>query len=205
MDVKAAYAVQTPEDNKSLYAAWAGTYDAGFAAESDYIFPQQVARVFHEQAGRGPVLDAGAGTGLVAEAIAANAACVIDAFDLSHEMLAVAETKGLYHTLIQGDLTAKLPFADNSYSAIVSAGTFTHGHVGPEALDELLRVAAPDALFVLTIKAELYEARGFAARFTGFADRIYAFQTAEVPIYGKSTQTPHAQDAGVIACFRKAS
>ena len=72
LTLEAAYSVETPAQNEALYASWAKTYDQSFAAASDYIYPQQVARVFHEQGGHGPVLDAGAGTGLVAEAIAAR-------------------------------------------------------------------------------------------------------------------------------------
>ncbi len=203
LDIEAAYSVRTPAENAALYASWAKTYDESFAAASDYVFPQQVAQVFHEQGGHGPVLDAGAGTGLVAEAIAARKTCLIDAFDISSAMLSVARSKGVYRKLVQGDLTGKLPFANGSYGSVVSAGTFTHGHVGPEALGELMRVAASGALFVLTIKAELYETRGFGAKFGGLGAQIYDFQTQEVPIYGAGAQISHALDAGLIACFRK--
>lgn len=203
LDVRTAYAVQTPAENAALYASWARTYDESFAAATDYVFPQQVARIFHEQGGHGPVLDAGAGTGLVAEAIATRKACLIDAFDISPAMLSIAKAKGVYRKLVQGDLTKELPFADGSYSSVVSAGTFTHGHVGPEALDELIRVATSGALFVLTIKAELYQTHGFAAKFGDLGVQIYDFQTQEVPIYGAQAQTSPAQDAGLIARFRK--
>ncbi|ABG30300.1 class I SAM-dependent methyltransferase [Roseobacter denitrificans] len=203
LDLQAAYSVRTPAENEALYAAWAKTYDESFAAASDYIFPQQVARVFHEQGGHGPVLDAGAGTGLVAEAIAARKTCLMDAFDISEPMLSIAKAKGVYRRLVQGDLTQKLPFDDGSYASVVSAGTFTHGHVGPEAMDELLRVSASGALLVLTIKAELYEARGFAATFSDLGMQIYDFQLQEVPIYGAGAQSSDTLDAGLIACFRK--
>ena len=165
--------------------------------------PSRVARVFHEQGGHGPVLDAGAGTGLVAEAIAARKACLIDAFDISSAMLSIANSKGVYRKLIQGDLKRHLPFGDGSYASVVSAGTFTHGHVGPEAMDELLRVAGSAALFVLTIKAELYVKQGFAAKFGDLGAQIYDFQTQEVPIYGQRAKPAHALDTGVIASFRK--
>lgn len=202
LDVKTAYALKTPEDSKALYAEWAKTYDDDFASASAYVFPDQVARVFEARGGAGPVLDAGAGTGLVAHALRSRADVVCDAFDISADMLEVARAKGVYRSLIQGDLTAKLPFESGTYASVVSAGTFTQGHVGPDALDELLRVAAPGALFVLTIKQDLYETRGFAEKFASFGDRINGFEIEEVPIYGPGADSAHAKDRGLIVSFR---
>ncbi|MBW4707045.1 class I SAM-dependent methyltransferase [Roseobacter sp. YSTF-M11] len=203
-DLDTAYALETPDDNRALYAGWAETYDATFAQEMDFLMPGHVARLFDGHGGDGPVLDAGAGTGLVAGEILRRRACDIDAFDLSAEMLAVARSKGFYRRTIEGDLTAPLPFATGSYNAVVSSGTFTHGHVGPEALDELLRVAAPCALFVLTIKTEHYDTRGFAGKFAALSPAITGFETVQLPIYGPGATGDHKDDQGVIAVFRKA-
>lgn len=61
-DLDAAYALETPEDNRKLYAAWAQSYDAGFAEDMDYRLPALVADVMVEVVGsRSPVLDVGAG------------------------------------------------------------------------------------------------------------------------------------------------
>ena len=167
-DLDTAYALETPDDNRALYAKWAKTYDSTFAEAMDFLMPGHVARLFRENGGKGPVLDAGAGTGLVAAALQDTMPLEIDALDLSPEMLAVAGSKGLYRNTIVGDLTKPLDLQDGIYNSVVCCGTFTHGHVGPEALDELLRVAAPNGLFVLTIKEEHYEDRGFAKKFEGF-------------------------------------
>lgn len=204
LDVNKAYALRTPQDSKELYADWAGTYDDAFASAVDYIFPQQVSDVFYELNGKGPVLDAGAGTGLVAEALRKGGDVEVDALDISPQMLKVARGKGLYRKLKEGDLTQPLPYADECYNAVVSAGTFTHGHVGPEALDELLRVAAPEALFVLTIKSELFETHGFADKFEAFGPKIKGFAVRDVAIYGEHTDAAHARDRGYIATFWRA-
>lgn len=203
LDVHQAYALETTEDRKRLYAKWAATYDDNFAAAVDYIFPQELAQVFQTKNGLGPVLDAGAGTGLVAQALGRATDLIIDAFDISAEMLAVAARKNLYRALVEGDLTKRLPFRTGTYSAVVSAGTFTHGHVGPEALDELMRVADQDALFVLTIKADHYETHGFGAKFSSFGNAIQEFEIEEVPIYGVKSDEAIASDQGLIASFRK--
>jgi predicted TPR repeat methyltransferase len=203
-DLDKAYALKTPADSVRLYADWAENYDAGFAAEMHYRLPRMVALILAELfQGPGPVLDVGAGTGLVAEAMVMREALQVDALDISPEMLAVAARKGLYRRCIEGDLTGRLSLEDESYGAIVSAGTFTHGHVGPEALEELLRVASPGALFVLSINAAHYEAHGFAAKFAALAERITAPELREVAIYGPGADPAHADDKALIAVFTK--
>ena len=54
---------------------------------------------------------------------------------------------------------------NNSIGAIVSAGTFTHGHVGPDVFDELLRITKPGGLFVLSINAKAFLKEGFQKKF----------------------------------------
>lgn len=68
-NLKGAYSLKTPEDSVALYWEWASSYDDGFAATHGYVVPGRVAEIFREEGGTGPVLDIGAGTGLVAEAL----------------------------------------------------------------------------------------------------------------------------------------
>lgn len=203
-DLDAAYAVETPEDNRRLYADWAATYDDGFASGMDYQLPRMVGLIFCEAfKGLGPVLDVGAGTGLLAQNIPIRGMLEIDGLDMSPTMLAVAAQKGLYRTTIEADLTKPLDIADGVYGAVVSSGTFTHGHVGPDALDELLRVAKPGAIFVLAVNAEHYVARGFEAKFAALEPVIEAMQRHEVNIYGAGADAGHKDDLASIVAFRK--
>ena len=202
-NVHQAYALETPEDSKRLYASWASTYDRTFAEKTGFAMPDHVAELFRENGGRGPVLDAGAGTGLVAGAILRAASVDIDAFDISAEMLTEARDKGFYHALYEGDLMQTLPFADKTYQSIVSAGTFTHGHVGPEALDELIRVGASGALYVLTIKKDHFVEKGFEKKFQDLEPQLCDFTTEMRPIYVEEDGTTKDTDQGLIVIFRK--
>ena len=58
----------------------------------------------------------------------------VDELGISPEMLAKAARKGIYRKLLVTDLTTDLPVASGFYSGLVSSGTFTIGHVGPEVL-----------------------------------------------------------------------
>lgn len=199
----AAYALQSPQDNRALYADWAQTYDSAFAASMDYQLPAHVARLFLASDAPGPVLDVGAGTGLVAQHIRALRQVEIDGLDISAEMLRVAAGKGHYRATIEADLTRPLDIAPQSYAGVVSAGTFTHGHVGPEALDGLLEIARPGAIFVLSVNAEHFAERGFDAKFAALAPRISGLRIETVPIYGPDAPEDRHDDQGHIAVFAK--
>ncbi|MGC1502640.1 MAG: class I SAM-dependent methyltransferase [Sulfitobacter sp.] len=203
-DLDAAYALQTPTDNRRLYADWANSYDDGFAKEMDYRLPQIVADVLIGMFDRqGVVLDVGAGTGLVAQCISRRMDMTIDALDLSPDMLAVAAAKGLYRDTIVGDLTGRLELATDTYDAVVSSGTFTHGHVGPDGLDEVLRVGKQGAVFVLSINAEHFEARGFSHKFALLEPEIDGLEHRIVDIYGPQAEPDHRHDKAHITVFRK--
>ncbi len=204
-ELDAAYALRTPADSVQYYRDWARRYDRDFAEEMGYRSPEAVARHYAALGGSGPVLDVGAGTGLVAEALAQLGIAPVDGIDISDDMLKIAEAKGVYRAAIRADLTRLLPLPDGVYAGCVSAGTFTEGHVGPEAFDELLRIAAPGALFVLTVHAAVYEVGGFAARFARLAAGIEAFRTEPFRIYGAAASGDHAEDTGWLVSFRKRS
>jgi len=132
-----AYALESPQDNRKYYQRFAKTYDQDFAAGLGYIYPEAVADAFLDLSNlpKGPVCDIGCGTGLVARHLKAKRSdIVIDGVDISADMLAVAANKSLYKNLFEVDLTGDINSLPASYAAIISAGTFTHGHLGPEPL-----------------------------------------------------------------------
>jgi predicted TPR repeat methyltransferase len=203
-DLGAAYALETPDDSKRLYAEWAKSYDQGFAVEMDYQMPRRVAEIYGEVAqGAGPVADVGAGTGLVVEHMAGREGLKIDALDISAEMLAVAAKRGIYRGFIQCDLTQRLPIEDGTYGAVISAGTFTHGHVGPDALDEVLRIARSGAVFVLGINAAHFESHGFEAKIAALSPEIRDVDVRSIQIYGPKADAAHRDDKANVAVFFK--
>lgn len=198
----AAYALRGPEDSRRLYRDWAATYDDDFAASRDYVYPRRVAELYAARADRAaPALDIGAGTGLVGRALRDLGVRAVDGLDISPEMLAVARERGGYRDMIEADLTRPLALPDAAYGGAVSAGTFTHGHVGPAALDEVARVVRPGGLLALGVNAEHFEAEGFRAAFDRLAaaGALSAAEYVEVPIYGPRAEHAEKDHKALVA------
>ena len=165
----AVYAAKRPEDVAALYDGWAATYDAEMA-RAGYRHPSICLALLarHLPRGAAPLLDAGAGTGLIGEWLSIVGYPHVEALDISEGMLAVAARKGAYRALHRLTLGGPLPFPDGHFAAVVSAGVFTTGHVGAEGLDELVRICSGGGAIVLTIKDSLWEG-GFATRIAEFS------------------------------------
>jgi SAM-dependent methyltransferase len=198
-----------PEACLAHYRDWAASYDSSFADEMQYLLPAHVAAAFIATGASGPVLDVGAGTGLLAERLRdMGFNGQIDAADFSPEMLARAGEKRLYTGLFRADITRPLDLP-RRYAGIVSSGTFTAGHVGPEALPHLLAVAQPGAQFALSINRRVWSNAGFDRALDDLAadGQIDGLQLIEVEIYGAaaaSLDPEHGHDRGLIALFRAA-
>ena len=200
-----AYSVKTPEDNIKLYKVWASSYDDDFAKKNDYRSPVLISNYYDKYSNKNdvPVLDVGAGTGLIAEVMNKKNTIDIDAIDISPEMLESAKSKNCYNKLIEADLTKNLDIDNNYYGAIVSAGTFTHGHIGPNALDELLRVTKPSGLFVITIHSKVYVNQNFEQKFQDINEQITDLTFHEEKAYGNNPDKDHGNDTVFITVFRK--
>lgn len=212
-DLNDAYSVETPDENVELYRRWAASYEDDFMASHGYIYHVGVAHVFADvaTAGDGPVVDVGCGTGVVAAEIARLGRWPIDGLDISAEMLERAGEKlnragaPVYGSLIEADLTEPLPIEDGTYGSVVTAGTFTTGHVGPEAVDELVRIVRPGGLLVLGVNSRFYESSDFEEYLSGLAARgvIAEPKTRLIPVYdGGEREHEHADDTAHVVIVR---
>lgn len=202
-DLQAAYSLQTPEDSRKLYADWADSYDSDFINRNDYQLHRYTAQVYANRGGTGPALDVGAGTGACGSILRDLGVEPLDAMDISAEMLTQAMAKDIYRTSIVADLTLGPPASKDSYAGIVSSGTFTTGHVGPDGIDHLMQCARPGALFAISINCQHYENAGFARKFDSLSDQIRNLNLFETKIYGEAATGANKDDKAFIALFHK--
>jgi SAM-dependent methyltransferase len=201
-DLDKAYEINGPEDARRMYGDWATTYEASFAQAWGYIAPREIAAILKgEIRSDAEILDIGAGTGLVAEHLRG---LTVDAIDITREMLEIAQPKGLYRNLIVEDLTRALDIADQSYDAVISCGTFTHGHVGPECFPELLRITRPGAVFACGTIGPVLDGAGFGSALARMVahGQITPVGWRDIPIY-EGAAHPHKDDRGLVMVFRR--
>ena len=201
-DLDRAYTIDGPDSARALYGKWAATYDDSFADDWGFVAPQRIAELYlSESNGDTPILDIGAGTGLVAEHLQGE---TVDAFDITPEMLEIAAAKSIYRDLIQGNLLAPIDLPDDGYGGVISCGTFPHGHVGPACFPELLRIVRPGGLFVCGTIPPVMDGMGFGSALATMQARglISPLRFVEIEIYTNKDH-PHADDRGLVMVFRK--
>ena len=166
----AVYAATNLGELADGYAGWAETYEAETAA-AGYRLPILCAAFFARHvpagdgpAGDGPVLDAGCGTGLVGDCLRVLGYPSLTGIDLSEPMLALAARRGIYAGLHRMVLGEHLDFPDGHFAAVIASGVFTEGHASHTSFDELIRVTRPGGKLVFSVRADIFETRGFRQR-----------------------------------------
>lgn len=147
------------EELATAYDEWAEEYDHDLINELGYaaLFTATKLLKQYQDDPNSYILDAGCGTGLVGKSLQELGFKKIDGLDYSKVMLKKAQEKQLYQQLSQGDLTDSLDIPTNTYDAVISVGTFTCGHVGPEAFDELTRIIKPGGYICFTVRGEAWD------------------------------------------------
>ena len=159
------YGAATTDDLSSAYAGWAQDYDTDVASMG-YRFPALAAAVLarHVPKHDAAILDAGSGTGLVGSWLHDLGYTNLMATDFSLEMLEEAQARGVYGQAEVGDLLKRLPFPDNAFEVVIAVGVFTQGHVSPDGLEEVLRVAQSGAVLVIPLMEYAWEQLGFKTK-----------------------------------------
>ncbi|KAL2108139.1 hypothetical protein VUR80DRAFT_4183 [Thermomyces stellatus] len=159
---------------RSIYDEWAVSYDRELADEAQGYVAPALAGAYLLQALKTPsindsleILDAGCGTGLVGAHLSALGAKKVDGVDLSPGMLEVAAKTKAYRNLQAADLSGRLAFEDGAYDALTCVGTLTQGHVGPDAINEFVRVVKKGGFIVVTILDAIFAKGGYEATIQG--------------------------------------
>ena len=146
----------------SGYDAWAPQYDGdmyGYGYCVPALMVDQLRRYLPDR--RVLVLDVGAGSGLVAQALQSCGYRNLVGLDPSMGMLRLAGTKGLYRLRLKMALGAPTALADHGFDAILAAGVFKAGHAPPEALAALVSAVRPEGFIIFDlptapVAAEVY-------------------------------------------------
>ncbi len=208
-----AYSLKSASDVKRLYRRWADTFETDFIAEHGYVYHLHVVDEFVRRADIAPteaILDVGCGTGVGGVELRRRGPWPIDGLDLSPEMLAKAADKvvghgePVYRHLFEANVLEPLNLDDDRYGGVISIGTFTHGHVGPEAVDQLVDLVRPGGLLSLGINEVFYAKAGFGDHFAEMvaAGFISEPELVQVPVYDPAVADhDHVHDTALVALF----
>ncbi len=157
-DLGSVYAARNSQEIADLYDRWADDYEESILAWG-YLTPAVtswfIGRFVEDQTAS--VLDAGAGTGLMGDVLAALGYSDVTAIDISEKMLAHARRKGVYREVRRMELGRDLDLPTGAFAAVVATGVFAAGHAPPESLDELTRVTRPGGAVIFSVRTDVYE------------------------------------------------
>jgi predicted TPR repeat methyltransferase len=178
--VEEAYHLENTEEMAEFYRKWARDYDRQMIDIRGYTSPATIAEklVRHLPQKHAEVLDIGCGTGLTCRLLADQGYDRLDGIDLSEDMLNVAHERGIYRNLLQADVNQPLPLETASYDGVISSGTFTHGHVGPQPLEEIFRLLKAGGVLACTVHQDLWQSMGFEERFDALLSQGVAQQVS---------------------------
>ena len=150
-----------------LYDEWATDYDQHiWASGNPYIAiaAGMVGRYVRDFSNA--ILDAGCGTGNMAQVLHQMGYQHLEGLEPSGGMLELARRKGFYKSLHQLMLDGEVDLPDESYDAIVALGVLTVGHAPPESLNGLLKLLKPGGPLIFSLAEPAYEQGGFKQRMT---------------------------------------
>ena len=155
------YKLKTTDEIMKYYDEWSYKYDKDME-DWNYTGPKETSKLFNKYSSdkNVKIYDAGCGTGLVGVELKKYGFSNFFGADLSQKLLDLVP-KGLYTTLDKVDLNKPVNEKDSSFDAVMCVGTFTFGHVKPQALDEFIRIIKNKGLICFTINEGIHEEYGF--------------------------------------------
>ena len=169
------YKLKTTDEVMRYYDDWGleNKYDQDMV-DWKYTGPKETVEVFKKYAKNKDIkiFDAGCGTGLVGAELKKFGYKYYDGADLSQKLLNLVP-KNLYQKLSKVDLNKEIEIKDDAYDAVMCVGTFTFGHVKPNALSEFVRITKSKGLICFTINEGIYEEYGFDKKIKKLSDKKF--------------------------------
>jgi predicted TPR repeat methyltransferase len=196
--ISTAYSYTDSKELSMYYDDSAAGYDE-YASSVRYILPRLVAeKALQFIDGNEKIIDIGCGTGILGvELNALKDGLSIHGVDISPEMIIHAYRKKRkdgerhYGVLYRLDLTTKDTIPENHYNFMISSGTFTTGHLGPQHLTNIIKSLMNNSYAVFSVKSDHFEESGFMSELSELSDQnlIEILEISEVDSYDNNGYT----------------
>jgi predicted TPR repeat methyltransferase len=153
---------------KEVFDNYSEFYEKSLVEELQYTVPESIYEIvkkgtsWKKQFDCG--LDLGCGTGLSGESFTGLVE-KLSGVDLSPKMIEIAREKGIYHSLVAGDVNEFLYGTTKNYDFFLAADVFIYLGELEETFRLLRQRASADALFCFSTESE--PGNGFSLRLTG--------------------------------------
>ena len=151
-----------------LFDRYAPRFEAHVTQALGYSIPEELHAALVELMGEdfefSRVADLGAGTGLCGELLRRHANELV-AIDLSPNMLAAARNKGIYDSILIGDITDELAKRDDTFDLFIAADVFIYVGALEELFGAVRERRTAGAYFAFSI--ERSESEDFVLQVTG--------------------------------------
>jgi predicted TPR repeat methyltransferase len=182
------YALGSAEEAAEFYNRWASEYEDELTA-GGYVTPLRCAAALaaHASLPWAPLLELGCGTGLGGLALRDAGFECIDGVDISPEMLAKAEAKGIYRSLAIVDLSGPLDaIADDGYQNAAAIGVLNPSLMPASLIDAVLGKLPAGGCFVLSLNDHALSEGSMQTRVLelteyGVADLVYKEHGDHIP------------------------
>jgi predicted TPR repeat methyltransferase len=149
---------------EGFYADWSNTYDKD-VSNCNYVGPETIVNILTKKfkIHGSKIIDIGCGNGLLSEYLDKFKYQIdIDGLDFSNEMLDVSRQRNYYTNLFQKDVYTITTDTEYMYDYGISVGMFTHNHVEPRAIKNILHYIVEEGVFVFTVRESYCKEKDFS-------------------------------------------
>lgn len=161
--IKFSHQINNLNNLQTFYSSWSESYDDD-VKKCHYSGPESLINIFVDmfRINGSRIIDVGCGTGLITEHLNTNKYQIeVDGLDLSQEMLDIAKKRGYYTHLYQKNVYLIDESVERTYDFAISSGMFTHSHVEPRAIENILHLLTQYGTFIFTVRNSYCEQSKF--------------------------------------------